>query len=162
MEKSLRKRPVLERFWAKVEKTSGCWYWSGTKTKAGYGQINIDGVPVYAHRLSWEIYNKKKIPKGKMVLHHCDNPPCIRPTHIYVGTASDNSKDCIRRGRAKHPLRMGEQIGTSKLTKIEVKEIRSLYMTRKMLAERYGVSEGTIGFILRNQTWKHVKKENKR
>lgn len=152
----MARREVVERFWAKVEKTGTCWLWSGRKTQGGYGQFGINGVPVYAHRFSWELHNSNKIQKGKHVCHSCDNPPCVRPDHIWLGTPLQNMRDCIRKGRMRHPRMVGEQIGVSKLTDQQVREIRAKYKTIQMLAEEYGVSEGTIHFILKRQTWTHV------
>lgn len=150
------RRSVDERFWAKVEKTVGCWLWSGAKTKAGYGQINVDGVPIYAHRLSWEMNHGRKIPHGMQVCHRCDTPACVRPDHLQIWTQMDNVRDCINKGRARHPIMTGEQVGTSKLTADQVRQIREKYHTAEMLAKEYGVSEGTIGFILKHKTWRHI------
>jgi hypothetical protein len=96
-------RPLLERFWEKVEKHDhGCWLWTGALA-AGYGCLGGGpGKPlVKAHRLSYELH-KGPIPDGAKVLHTCDTPPCVRPDHLYVGTQRDNALDRERRGRGNH------------------------------------------------------------
>ena len=92
-----------ERFWSKVEKTDGCWLWKSTKIPNGYGQMHFGHKylrkPMLAHRVSWILHNKTNIPDGLFVCHHCDNPPCVRPDHLFAGTRSDNMLDCSKKGR---------------------------------------------------------------
>jgi len=86
------------RFWEKVRKIKkGCWEWVAV-TAHGYGRISVRGVMVLAHRLSW-IWANGEIPKGMFVLHKCDNPTCVNPNHLFLGTKKDNTQDCIRKGR---------------------------------------------------------------
>jgi hypothetical protein len=92
-----------ERFWKYVEKGDGCWTWNGSIGSAGYGQIYYNGKVSKAHRVSYEI-NKGPIPDGLWVLHECDNPACVNPDHLHVGTAQDNSDEKIKRGRANWGL----------------------------------------------------------
>jgi len=93
------RKTVEERFWAKVDKTDSCWVWTGATLRRGYGQIRIPVKKAkQAHRLSWEIHNGP-IPDGMLVCHKCDNPPCVNPAHLFLGTQSDNNKDCVRKGR---------------------------------------------------------------
>ena len=94
-------RNYEEKFWAKVDKTSVCWNWTGATTrsnKKGYGQASRNGAVVLSHRLSWEIINGP-ISKDLLVLHRCDNPLCVNPAHLFLGSQSDNMKDCIAKGR---------------------------------------------------------------
>jgi hypothetical protein len=97
-----REVPSLEdRFWAKVDKSGECWVWTGSRNWAGYGYLGAvrgHGRQLAAHRVSWELANGS-IPEGLHVLHHCDNPPCVRPEHLFVGTRSDNLSDAGRKGR---------------------------------------------------------------
>jgi len=86
------------RFWLKVHKTADCWLWQGATNKRGYGRCTVNGVNWYSHRLSWMLHYGA-IPVGMFVLHHCDNPSCVRPDHLFLGTQTDNMKDCVRKRR---------------------------------------------------------------
>lgn len=88
-----------DRFWAKVEKGEGCWEWQGARHPHGYGQVRIAGICVFAHRYSWQLANGP-IPGGLNVCHHCDNPKCVRPDHLFLGTQRDNLQDMAGKGRA--------------------------------------------------------------
>jgi hypothetical protein len=102
--KLTRANPFDERFFCYFIEVGGCWNWRGYLNNNGYGTISIDGVEEYAHRASWMFFFGK-IPEGMCVLHHCDNPSCVRPDHLFLGTMSDNSKDMWRKGR--HPICAG-------------------------------------------------------
>ena len=88
----------MNRFWAKVCKTNGCWTWTASKNPHGYGQIRLSGKLTLAHRVSWTIHNGV-IPEGLFVLHICDNPPCVRPDHLFLGTQKDNIRDAVAKKR---------------------------------------------------------------
>lgn len=92
--------PIEQRFWKWVrEMPTGCWEWTGSRTAPGWhGRVSVNGVMVMAHRVSWEMAHGP-IPEGLSVLHHCDNPPCVNPDHLYLGTAKDNARDMVARGR---------------------------------------------------------------
>jgi hypothetical protein len=102
-----RPRPsFLDRFWSKVDvgAPGECWEWKGTKTR--YGVLSARAasgkVHIGAHRLSWELHNGVPIPSGMMICHRCDNPPCVNPAHLYTGSAADNSRDMVERGRSRY------------------------------------------------------------
>jgi hypothetical protein len=137
------------QFWAKVRKTRGCWLWIGTTTADGYGRCGFGRGRRMAHRFSWELRNGP-IKDGLLVLHRCDNPPCVRPSHLFLGTDADNSDDMIRKGRQRHPS--GEQHGMAKLTAAQVAKIRSLgknrrYGWRGEVAKRFGISVSHVSHI---------------
>ena len=141
--------PIERRFWSKVNKTSDCWLWVGAADRQGYGRIKTS-TTVLAHRKSWEIHNGP-IPDGLLVCHKCDNPPCVRPDHLFLGTNDDNMADMVQKGRAPRQ---------SRLTDIEVATIRRRYADGerwpRSLAREFGVSRSTIYYIVRRKTWVHV------
>lgn len=94
---------VLARFMAKVDTSSDCHIWTGSKTPGGYGQFRVGDKSVYAHR--WILGHQRGVPLGadEFALHHCDNPSCVNPAHLYVGSQAQNSQDCVRRGRLRNP-----------------------------------------------------------
>src|SRR5687767_4720826 len=92
-------RPLSERFWEKVRKTDGCWLWTASRNAKGYGQIMYQRRPIHAHRVSWQLANGP-IPDGLCVLHRCDNPQCVNPGHLFLGTIVDNNRDMFAKGRA--------------------------------------------------------------
>ena len=92
----------LSTFWNRVEKTEGCWLWRGSRTTAGYGNVRVGPKNKYAHRLAWELTNGA-IPNGLHVCHRCDNPPCVRPDHLFLGTGKDNARDSMQKGRHSPP-----------------------------------------------------------
>jgi|SRR5438128_1278679 len=145
-------KPVAARFWAKVDKhcASGCWNWTASVTVCGgYGQLNIKGKPVRANRLSWEIHFGP-IPPRQCVLHRCDNPKCVNPAHLFLGTQSDNSSDMSAKGRAGSPH--------SKLTLEQIEKIKTLYpsVSQYKLASLMGVNQAAISRIINNQTYKQA------
>lgn len=155
-------------FWDRVEKTDGCWPWKGAKV-SGYGKITITGRIWRAHRRAWFLVNGP-IPPALDVLHHCDNRPCCRPDHLFLGTNADNIADRVAKGRSprgdshwsrRHPEKMarGEAVGGAKLTAAQVSEIRSRHAEGEAsysLGPRFGVSPRTIRDITSGKLWKHV------
>lgn len=153
------------RFWAKVNKDGptvrpelgACWEWTGATTSAGYGVHWQRGKNAPAHRASWEFANGQ-IPTGKEVCHRCDNPPCVNPDHLFLGTHAENMLDCVAKGRGAHGDSRGDGNGRAKLTEEQVREMRSLGTTMRVaeLTERYGVSDSQVRAILRGERWRHV------
>lgn len=92
------------RFWSKVDDSGDCWLWTANRTPLGYGRFSFNGEPQKAHRVAW-ILTHGEIPQGLNVLHRCDNPPCVRTTHLFIGTIMDNCHDMMRKGRMKEPPR---------------------------------------------------------
>lgn len=152
-------KPTPEEFLKRVVVTTSdlCWPWRFGKTKDGYGNMKVMGKEVRAHRLSYELFIGP-IPEGLNVLHHCDNPPCCNPAHLFVGTQKDNMIDCRDKGRLNSAV--GEKIKNSRLTTHEVLEIRALATAGHSLtniARRYKVSIMCIFCVVHRVTWKHVK-----
>lgn len=156
-----------------ISAPEACWNWLWTLDVKGYGRVWFMGQKRLAHRVSW-ILNKGDIPPGLLVCHKCDNPRCVNPEHLFLGTPADNSNDMKSKGRARAGLsdnpvhhanaavRMRKVLkihdtrprhGSAKLTFEQVKEILSSTGTHRSLGARYGVSEGTIRAIRNGKTW---------
>jgi hypothetical protein len=146
------------RFESKIDKLSSsqrCWHWTGGLNINGYGKIWIKGATYQAHRVSYELY-KGFIDKDLLVCHSCDNPICINPEHLWLGTCKENIRDSFNKKRKIMPK--GENCSWSKLTKEQVNEIKSKYVPYKyhssMLAKEYKVSGGAILKIINNENWR--------
>lgn len=159
----------LERFNSKIKKTKSCWLWEGAYHYNGYGCIKINNKTLRVNRLSWFLKNGK-IPKNRYVLHKCDNPKCVNPKHLFLGTAQDNIDDCIKKGRFRvasgknhgtktHPERIatgerhgskthpekwvkGEKISWAKLNDDLVRKIRKEYIPGVFGTERLAKKYG--------------------
>ena len=148
-----------ERFWQNVQKTDGCWLWTGNGHPNGYGRFKINGHTVTVTHFSWKLHHGTPIPPGMLVCHTCDNPQCVRPDHLFLGTRSDNAQDASAKGRLArgrkprkecvprpyhhlrgHPERnpsvthpesrpRAEKHYKAKLTWEQVREMRALYAT---------------------------------
>lgn len=99
------RRPLADRFWEKVDKRGPdeCWLWTGSRNRDGYGSIGRgggDGFVAQATHVAWEVWNGAPFPPGMLACHTCDNPPCVNPAHLFVGTKSDNATDMARKGRS--------------------------------------------------------------
>jgi hypothetical protein len=153
-----RSKKTEDRFWPKVAKSDGCWEWQGSRERGGYGIIGASRHQRArkAHRVSWELHNGP-IPAGLDVLHHCDNKPCVRPDHLYLGTNLDNARDRIERGL--EAFRKGQANGNAKLTEADVRAIIAALQagsTQQAAANRFGVSQPTVSEIARRVTWSHL------
>ena len=132
---------------------SGCIVWQKRCSNRGYGEISYLGNKSLTHRVMYELINGP-VPEEKCVCHTCDNPPCINPKHLFLGTQSDNMKDCVKKGRGYNPK--GEQHPSSKLTESQARKIKSSPLLTSILAVDFGVSTSTILSIKRGTTWKHL------
>lgn len=165
--------PIAERLWARVTKQSGddgCWIFNGGNVK-GYGMIREPGKSGRhrrAHRVAYEL-TYGPITDGLLVCHRCDNPPCVNPRHLFLGTATDNQRDASAKGRTAkgdrngsrlHPdtRARGERQHLAKLTSEQVVDIRRLAgeVSQRELARRFGVTRQAIKAVVRRDTWRHV------
>lgn len=140
----------LNRFWAKVNRTETCWIWTACKSLTGYGQIGREKSRdrFAAHRVSWVIENGP-IADGLLVLHRCDNPSCVRPSHLFLGTDADNVNDMIEKGREAK----GFSFPQTKLSNDQILYIRRAYsygITQVELAQEFGVCQPHISDIVNN------------
>jgi len=165
--------PIKTRFWSHVTKgnNNDCWEWFGAHDHFGYGHLKILGKLVSSHRLSW-VLHKGKIPLNMCVLHRCDNPKCINPDHLFLGTKKDNNLDKETKGRANHAFgnrhgryvspwdSRGEKNSNAILTKkqvIMVREMAKKGYSIALLSRKLSVSEGCLRNIVKRRTWKHLK-----
>lgn len=147
-----------ERFWKYVPAenlVSGCWEWTGCLSKCGYGVLTCDRKTTLAHRISYEMYVGALDPKLS-VCHACDNPPCVNPNHLFLGSHAQNMRDASIKGR----MHIGSRNGSAKLTEKEVIEIIKLHgsgnCTQHSLSVMFGVDSSSICAIVTGRTWKHV------
>jgi hypothetical protein len=141
---------------------NGCLEWQRNRDKDGYGRIHFDGRYQKVHRVAYQLL-VGPIPEGMLVCHRCDNPPCINPNHLWLGTQLDNQRDKWAKGRAPRPpsgVARGEAIGRSVLTEAGVRDIRrrsAAGEAGKALAREFGVSAFAIRSVLSGRTWGWVK-----
>lgn len=144
-----------DRFWKNVKKSKDCWEWLGQKDYCGYGVIKFREKTIKAHRIAFELATGKS-PIGLCVLHRCDNPGCVNPKHLYLGTPKDNAMDRMRKGRGGNLK--GEHNGRAKLSLEQIETIRDLFSTgaysKVKLGKIFGVSDAQIGNIVRGIHWK--------
>ncbi len=142
------------RFWSKVSKGDYCWQWEAAKTPKGYGVFVHEGKAQLAHRLVLE--NGGLSVEGKVVRHSCDNPSCVRPSHLRLGSYQDNSDDMVSKGRQAK----GTDIPQSKLQESHVSEIKWLLSNtgapQQWIADRYGINQSVVSRIKRGLAWSHV------
>lgn len=132
---------------------SDCWQWIAGKSSSGYGAFKHEGKQYRAHRFSYDLH-KGAIPAGLMVLHKCDNPLCVNPEHLFLGTAKDNAED--RNAKNRQSTARGEAAATSKLKAEQVIAIRADNRKHLEIAKEYNVSRPTITRIKKGKTWKHL------
>lgn len=154
-----RKAFEVARFWSHVEvgEYNTCWRWTAKKNQSGYGYFASGGRNVFAHRYAYRLTHRSPIADDLVVRHVCDNPECVNPAHLRIGTYSDNRKDMFTRGRG--PDRKGEKHPLSRLTTEQVLEIRqaaAMGETHANIASRYGMARQYIGKIVNRITWTHV------
>ncbi|MEZ4684165.1 MAG: HNH endonuclease signature motif containing protein [Caldilineaceae bacterium] len=160
------RQPVAPRFWAKVEQTdqSACWEWLAGKDRGGYGMFWLNGITTHAQRIAW-ILTYGDIPDELDVCHRCDNPSCVNPRHLFLGSDRDNHQDRAKKGRSARNLNMlgrkGEKHPNAKLTNRTVLKARELYKrkrfkTIKKMALRIGVNHQTLLNAANGKTWSHI------
>lgn len=167
---------LADRFWAKVRETRTCWLWTASTDSKGYGKIGVAGKTVAAHRVAWFLTYGEWPTKD--VLHHCDNPRCVRPSHLFLGTQLDNMRDMVSKGR--HHSRRADSYGWmrdgtwlaairrnrrsyagegnphARLTTADVVDIRTRQLTAQQVVEEYGMSSTQARRIVDGESWKNV------
>lgn len=158
-------RTIEERFWSKVDKDGPvpahrpelgpCWMWTGRTDRKGYGRFDIGEESKQAHRMSM-LFAHGSVPGSALVLHLCNNLPCVNQTHLYFGSASDNLVDAYAAGRVHQS---GTHNGRAKLTEQDVQAIRAALVagsTYHAVAVEFGISQGTVSLIKKRVTWQNV------
>src|SRR5262249_50208468 len=145
---------VRQRFDAYVSFGEDCWEWTSYRDPNGYGRLSIDNYPHLAHRLAWE-FNRGPIPGGMHVLHRCDNPSCVKPEHLFLGSHDDNMADKMRKKRHRFGVSRGSKHGCSKLTEDQVRRIRLMSGSSREIANALGniVSSRQIRDIRCGRLW---------
>lgn len=150
----------MTSFWDNVKtgRAEDCWEWLRSGNGRGYGLYwnSKTGARVYAHRMSYELA-RGVIPDGQQVLHKCDNPRCVNPNHLFLGTHTDNMRDMFRKGRRKTNKTRGERHPLAVFTNITAQKVRQLYsdenVTQVELAKFFGVSQSTISRVICHQSY---------
>lgn len=170
-----------ETFWANVVPIeSGCMEWRGAPLRGGlaYGRLRVRGKAMRAHRYAWELANGQIAP-GLFVCHRCDNAACVNPSHLFLGTAADNNRDMVAKGRARYPgarnplrgdehpfrkrpelVRRGDHASAAKLTTEKVIELRRRHAagaTYTSLATELGMTDAAVRCAIIGRTWSHVR-----
>lgn len=144
------------RFWTNVDQTGDCWTWKlATRGAQGYGTTNWQHRSYATHRLSWEL-TYGPIPPGMLVCHRCDNPPCVRPDHLFLGTPADNMRDMRDKGRCRPPRARGEAASRALLSEVQVRMVRRRHAsgeTMAALAREFRVSFGAVRGIVQRLNW---------
>ncbi len=150
---------------------TGCWWWMNSPAEDGYGRIYYDGHLRLAHRVAWELEHGIPIPPGLVAMHTCDQPPCVNPAHLRLGTFADNNRDRARKGRSAvgeangrrtkpESTPRGEKAGRAKLTEIQVTEARRLFdggtLKISELARMFGLQWTAMAHVVRRETWTHI------
>lgn len=146
-------RPLKERFEEKFVKGEKCWVWMAHKNNKGYGVIHVNGGNLLAHRVAYQ-HTIGEIPEGLMVMHICDNPACVNPSHLILGTQLENMRDMDKKGRRIK----GDKASWSKLNSVQVAQIRKLYVqggiSMRALGKQFKISYTVINHIIRKKLWK--------
>jgi DNA-binding CsgD family transcriptional regulator len=160
-------KPLIDRFMDKVspEPMSGCWLWTGSVNRAGYGMFHVrhDAArnrshAALAHRVSFEVFKGQELGQLQ-ALHHCDNPACVNPAHLFAGRPADNVADMDGKGRRVNRPMRGSRHANSKVTETDVLQMFALRLqglTQQQIGNRFGISQVQVGNILRKNQWKQV------
>jgi hypothetical protein len=153
---------AVARFWNRVPNRpdAGCWEWTGATNSEGYGRLMVARRTRMAHRVSWELHNGP-IEPGWLVCHHCDNPRCVRPDHLFLGSFGDNLRDMFRKGRDRgfQRRRQGTDAWNHKLNDDAVRIMRVMRVggqSYRTIGKRFGVDGATARYAVTGKQWRHV------
>jgi HNH endonuclease len=154
---SKKSTPIEKRFWSKVNKKEpdDCWEWISYKFSNGYGAIKVDGQNVGAHRISYKL--NVGDPKDLHVCHKCDNPSCVNPKHLFLGTNLENTQDRNRKNRQAKPMGiLHPNVKLSEQDIIDIREKINQGRTQRSIAKDYGISQQQVCAINTKKAWKHL------
>jgi hypothetical protein len=142
-----------DAFWQKVNRTEGCWVWTGTKDKDGYGTYGMTpGRTRKAHRLVWMLLYGD-IPSEMLVLHSCDNPSCVNPKHLFLGTPLENMQDKVRKGRSNQTREHNNHAKLTPALAVRIREMRAAGALLREIAAELSISEALISNVANNKRW---------
>lgn len=153
----MRGLSVQQRFDRQVKKSGGCWLWAAATDKNGYGifRATVAGVEhKRAHRASWALSTGQVLAAGDIICHKCDNPRCVNPEHLFVGTHLDNMRDKIAKGRAR--VAVGTATGHAVLTEEQARSVLADPRPYAQIAADYGITASTVGSLKQRKSWKHI------
>ena len=160
---------AADRFWQKVSRGDGCWLWMAGKNRQGYGKFVVGGKTIGAHRIAYRLEHGSM--PDSLVLHHCDNPQCVRPDHLFTGTPADNMADKVVKGRQARGAKLsaallgkvkalrGSDCHQAKLTEADIPHLRAMHAAGdglSVIAARFSVSKQAVLNAARRKTWRHV------
>jgi hypothetical protein len=160
----MARKTLADRFWSKVNRRSPdeCWPWTASRDLYGYGRIWVGGgseTTLKAHRVAWELAAGEPVPTGLWVLHTCDNPGCVNPAHLWLGTHDDNMRDMNDKGRLRGACQSGEKNWSAKLNPEAVKVIRFMRGRASccLLARLHGIGKNTVSRAWRGEAWRSAR-----
>ncbi len=153
----MKRQTMADRFWAKVDKRGPdeCWLWIAATNHFGYGAFCVDGAMRSAHRASWLLANGP-CPPGLFVCHRCDNPPCVNPAHLFLGTSAENSADMVSKGRQGIGARNGNAVLSTRQAQVARFLCASTSLSHLEISQLFGVRQSAIHKIESRRTWSHV------
>jgi len=152
--RELRRPEFRKRFWSKVARTRGCWRWLASKDCNGYGRVGVGHEVTRAHRIAWMMQNRP-VDSDVLICHRCDNPSCVRPSHLFSGTHKDNLSDAASKDRTA----FGERHPMAVISEAKVRAIRALHLsgfTREEIAPLFGVSPRHVSKVARSYSWRRT------
>lgn len=147
----------LEAFSDRSGGPDSCWIWQGPCAKTRYGYVTWNKARFLAHRASWAVHHGMDVPNGMLVCHHCDNPPCINPAHLFTGTPAENMADMVAKGRSRSLK--GEDSPRARLTEADVVLLRKMHADGhaiKALAREWKLPRTTVQYVIQRKNWRHV------